>query len=140
MFFSADSTNFSASTQHTHRIARRWESMESYAGLIFLVVLILTKGAEVFVGRFDVKTFIFQYIGIPVYLLCIFGYKLMKKSHRVRLGEADMITDVPEEIVAEERAPIEKARHPADGARCSALYWNQIYHMWLSWLFWLSFS
>ena len=96
----------------------------SYAGLIFLIVLILTKGAEVFVGKFDVKKFIVQYIGIPVYLLCIFGYKLMKKSHRVRMGEAGMITDVSQETAAEERARIEQAQQSADSVKGTASYWN----------------
>jgi len=103
--------------------------------LVFLIVLILTKGAEVFVGKFDVKTFIVQYIGIPVYLFCIFGYKLMKKSHRVRLGEADMITDVPQETVAEERARVEEAQQQRENAKGSVSYWNQVYRRYLSWLF-----
>ncbi|KAK1490115.1 amino acid permease [Colletotrichum cuscutae] len=65
-------------------------SWGSYAALGFLIVLTLTKGIEVFVGTFDYKNFIVQYIGIPVYLICIFGYKIFKKSHRVRAETADL--------------------------------------------------
>lgn len=84
-------------------------------------------GAEVFVGKFNLKTSIVQYIGIPVYLLCIFGYKLTLKTHRVRMGEADMITDVPQETVAEERARAEEAQLQTENAKCSASNWNQVY-------------
>jgi amino acid transporter len=107
----------------------------SYAALVFLVILILTKGAEVFVGKFDYGTFIVQYIGIPVYLLCIFGYKMIKKSRRVRNGEADLITDVPEETVAEERARFEQARRQKELSKGAASYLAKAYRKTLSWLF-----
>lgn len=82
----------------------------SYIALVFLVILILTKGIEVFVGTFDYTGFVVQYIGIPVYLILIFGYKLVKKSHRVHAKTVDLVTGVPVETVAEERATVEAAR------------------------------
>ncbi|KAH7070247.1 amino acid permease [Paraphoma chrysanthemicola] len=107
----------------------------SYVALIFLIVLILTKGAEVFVGRFDYRTFVVQYIGIPVYLICIFGYKLIMKTRRVKNGQADLITDVPQETVAEERARFEDIQRQREDSGGPGSIWAKIYRTSLSWLF-----
>jgi amino acid transporter len=55
----------------------------SSIALGFMTSLIAFKGAEVFVHGFDCKTFIVQYIGIPVYLVCIFGYKYVMRTRRI---------------------------------------------------------
>lgn len=107
----------------------------SYMALMFLVILILTKGAEVFVGKFDLPTFIVQYVGIPVYLVCIFGYKLVMKTHRVKNGQADLITDVPQETVAEERARFQEAQWQRENSEGPASVWVKVYRTGLSWLF-----
>ncbi|KAF4925749.1 Dicarboxylic amino acid permease [Colletotrichum viniferum] len=107
----------------------------SYIALGFLIVLALTKGIEVFVGTFDYKSFIVQYIGIPVYLICIFGYKIVKKSHRVRAKTADLVTGVPEETVAEERAAVEAARREKEAAAGKRGNIAKIYRNGFSWLF-----
>ncbi|KAF3070208.1 Dicarboxylic amino acid permease [Trichoderma lentiforme] len=106
----------------------------SFAALCFLVILTLTKGFQVFIGGFDYKSFIVQYIGIPVYLICIFGYKLVYKTKRVRSSLADLVTGVPTETLAEERSRVEaeKAQLQAGGkgSKVSILY-SKV----LSWLF-----
>ncbi|KAI8265746.1 Dicarboxylic amino acid permease [Colletotrichum sp. SAR 10_98] len=107
----------------------------SYIALGFLIILTLTKGIEVFVGAFDYKSFIVQYIGIPVYLICIFGYKIIKQSHRVRAKTADLVTGVPEETVAEERATVEAARREEETAAGKRGTIAKIYRNGLSWLF-----
>ncbi|KAK1720122.1 hypothetical protein CaCOL14_002144 [Colletotrichum acutatum] len=107
----------------------------SYAALGFLIVLTLTKGIEVFVGTFDYKNFIVQYIGIPVYLICIFGYKIFKKSHCVRAETADLVTGVPEETVAEERAVVEAERREKEVAMGKKSVFAKVYRKGFSWLF-----
>ncbi|KAJ0322255.1 hypothetical protein COL5a_008864 [Colletotrichum fioriniae] len=107
----------------------------SYAALGFLIVLTLTKGIEVFVGTFDYKNFIVQYIGIPVYLICIFGYKIFKKSHRVRAETADLVTGVPEETVAEERAAVEAERREKEVVMGKKSAFAKVYRKGFSWLF-----
>jgi amino acid transporter len=64
----------------------------SYFALFFCVLIALTKNFGVFTrspkyGDFDYKNFITGYLAIPVYLICIFGYKFIMKSHRVRPHE-----------------------------------------------------
>jgi amino acid transporter len=61
----------------------------SYFALFFCVLIALTKNFNVFTrspkyGNFDYKNFITGYLAIPVYLICIFGYKFSMKSRRVR--------------------------------------------------------
>ncbi|KAI8186722.1 Dicarboxylic amino acid permease [Colletotrichum sp. SAR 10_86] len=107
----------------------------SYIALGFLIVLTLTKGIEVFVGTFDYKSFIVQYIGIPVYLICIFGYKIVKKSHRVQAEAADLVTGVPEETVAEERAAVEAVRKEKEATSGKRGVFAKIYRKAFAWLF-----
>ncbi|KAF6817921.1 dicarboxylic amino acid permease [Colletotrichum plurivorum] len=107
----------------------------SYIALVFLVILTLTKGIEVFVGTFDYKSFIVQYIGIPVYLILIFGYKVIKKSQRVHAKTADLVTGVPEETVAEERAAVEAARREKETGMGRRSTLVKIYRKGFSWLF-----
>ncbi|KAL7955782.1 amino acid permease [Trichoderma compactum] len=106
----------------------------SFAALSFLVILTLTKGFQVFMEDFDYKTFVVQYIGIPVYLLCIFGYKLVYKTRRVRSSRADLLTGVPTETLAEERSRVEaekaQSRMGKKGSKVSIFY-SKV----LSWLF-----
>lgn len=106
----------------------------SFAALCFLVILTLTKGFQVFIGEFDYKSFVVQYIGIPVYLLCILGYKLVYKTKRVRSSQADLFTGVPTETLAEERSRVEaekaQSRMGEKGSKFSILY-SKV----LSWLF-----
>ncbi|KAK6206708.1 amino acid permease [Colletotrichum tabaci] len=107
----------------------------SYAALGFLIILTLTKGIEVFVGTFDYKNFIVQYIGIPVYLICIFGFKILKRSSRVHSATADLLTGVPLETVAEERAAFEAERREKEEASGNKGMLARIYRKGFAWLF-----
>ncbi|KZL80457.1 amino acid permease [Colletotrichum incanum] len=107
----------------------------SYIALGFLIILTLTKGIEVFVGTFDYKNFIVQYIGIPVYLICIFGFKILKKSHRVHSATADLVTGVPQETVAEEREVFEAERREKEVAAGKKGAFAKIYRKGFAWLF-----
>lgn len=80
---------------------REWGS---WAGLILLCILTITKGFEVFIHGFDYKNFIVQYIGIPVYLACLFGYKVFYNTQRVRATEVDLVTGVSIEPIEQTRA------------------------------------
>ncbi|OAX83777.1 hypothetical protein ACJ72_01861 [Emergomyces africanus] len=73
-------------------------SAGSYGALAFCILISFTKNFNVFVpnwdtyGRFDRKNFITSYLGIPVYLLLIFGYKYVTKCKGVIPEEADLWT------------------------------------------------
>ncbi|TID04500.1 Dicarboxylic amino acid permease [Colletotrichum higginsianum] len=107
----------------------------SYAALGFLIILTLTKGIEVFVGTFDYKNFIVQYIGIPVYLICIFGFKILKRTSRVHSATADLLTGVPLETVAEERAAFEAERREKEEASGNKGMLARVYRKGFAWLF-----
>ncbi|KLJ11986.1 hypothetical protein EMPG_09627 [Blastomyces silverae] len=70
----------------------------SYGALAFCILITLTKNFEVFVhspdtyGNFDYKNFITAYIGVPMYLILIFGYKFYTKTSGVKPHEADLWT------------------------------------------------
>lgn len=107
----------------------------SYIALGFLTVLIITKGAEIFVGdEFDYKTFILGYIGIPFYLALYLGYKFTMKTSYVRAAEADLVTGVPTITIAEEKARYEASQKEREEAKHHAKWVRKLYGL-VSWIF-----
>lgn len=86
----------------------------SVIALVFACLITIFNGWHTFVynptteTRFDWKKFIVCYIGLPIYVVMIIGYKLLMKSKGVRPGEADLfggkarIDAEEEEFLAEE--------------------------------------
>lgn len=108
----------------------------SYIALAFLSILILTKSFDVFVGKFDYQNFIVGYIGLPVYLILLFGYKFRFRTKRVKKHEADLFTGVPTTTYAEEKAQHEaEIEAQAEGKTGVARVISVIYRRCLSWLF-----
>ncbi|OJJ67374.1 hypothetical protein ASPBRDRAFT_200092 [Aspergillus brasiliensis CBS 101740] len=69
----------------------------SYVALVFCIIICLTKSYDCFThnkkwGNFDYKTFITAYLGIPLYLILIFGYKLVTRCKGISPYEADLFT------------------------------------------------
>lgn len=67
----------------------------SIVALVFACIITLFNGWADFVhdpvtGKFDWKNFIVHYIGVPIYLAMIFGYKFIMKTKGVRPEEADL--------------------------------------------------
>jgi len=91
----------------------------SIIALFFCCLIALTKNFSVFTysskyGKFDYQNFITGYLGIPVYLICIFGYKIFMKSKGVKPHEADFYTgkdviDREEEAFLAHKAEMEAA-------------------------------
>lgn len=108
----------------------------SYIGLFFCCLIALTKNFDVFTrnkqtyGDFDYKNFITGYLGIPIYLICIFGYKFFMKSKMVRPHEADFYTG-KDEIDREEEAFL---AHVAE-KKALGQHGNVFYRRFVSWLF-----
>ncbi|KAF1970616.1 hypothetical protein BU23DRAFT_473516 [Bimuria novae-zelandiae CBS 107.79] len=106
----------------------------SYFALFFCVVIALTKNFAVFTrgsyGNFDYKNFITGYLAIPIYLICIFGYKIFMKSHRVRPHEADFYTG-KDEIDREEEAFLAAKAARQSGDKDG----NWFYRTFVAWLF-----
>ncbi len=105
----------------------------SYGALVTCIIVGLTKNYDVFVGDFskNYKTFITAYLGIPVYLVLIFGHKLITKSKGYRPDQVDLFSG-KEAIDREEEAFLaeQEAKYGPNGKRGS---W--FYRTFLSWLF-----
>lgn len=102
----------------------------SWGSLFFSILVALTKNFNVFVGGFDVPNFITGYLGIPLYLMLILGYKLIMKPERVKASEADLWTGKErvdrEEEAWKAKAEAERGQPKTIGKRAYAL---------VSWLF-----
>lgn len=67
----------------------------SITALVFACVITIFNGWADFVhdpqtGKFDWKNFIVHYIGVPIYLCMIFGYKFIMKTEGVKPEDADL--------------------------------------------------
>ncbi|KAK6063352.1 amino acid permease [Seiridium cupressi] len=106
----------------------------SYLALFLCILIALTKNYDVFIGDFKANypTFITGYLGIPIYLILIFGHKIATKSKGVRPHECDFYTgkdviDREEEAFLAEQAA-KKAEKGENGG-------STFYRRWVSWLF-----
>jgi amino acid transporter len=108
----------------------------SYGALAFCILIAFTKSFNVFThspkyGNFDYKNFITAYLGIPLYLCLIFGYKLTHRGQpKVTPENADLWTG-KDEIDREEAAYL--ARKEAQAEKHSQSNW--FYQKFVSWLF-----
>jgi yeast amino acid transporter len=64
----------------------------SYGSLAFCCLIALTKNFTAFIGPFKTADFITGYLGIPLYLLLLFGYKFWYKTKTIRPEMADFYT------------------------------------------------
>jgi amino acid transporter len=107
----------------------------SYIALFFCVLIAITKNFDVFIhkpdtyGDFDYKNFITGYLGIPLYLIMIAGYKLIMKEPGVRPQDADFYSGKAE-IDAEEN---EFLAQQAQNKKKPKGGW--FYRTFVSWLF-----
>ncbi|KAI0413090.1 AAT family amino acid transporter [Xylaria grammica] len=63
----------------------------AYFALCFCVVVAFFNGFDAFFpGKFSAKTFVPPYIDVPIFLALFLGYKLVKKTKVVPLGEMDL--------------------------------------------------
>ncbi|KAI0841596.1 putative amino acid permease [Hypoxylon sp. FL0890] len=108
----------------------------SYGALFMCCLIALTKNYDVFVGDWNKKypTFITGYLGIPIYLVLIFGHKLWTKSKGVRPHECDFYTG--KDIIdreEEEFLAAKAAQRAANPKETKGLSW--FYRRYVSWLF-----
>ncbi|GMG20173.1 unnamed protein product [Ambrosiozyma monospora] len=64
----------------------------AWIALFICCLIAITKNFTVFIHGFEYKSFITGYIGIPIYLIAIFGWKIIKKTKTVKPEEADLVT------------------------------------------------
>lgn len=109
----------------------------SYGALALSILVAFTKSFAVFTrgsyGNFDYKNFITSYIGIPIYLMLIFGHKFWYKTHGVRPHEADFYTGKDVIDREEEEFLAMKAEKMASLKGKKGGSW--VYKHFVSWLF-----
>ena len=105
----------------------------SYVALFFCCLIALTKNYAVFVKTpkfFDYATFITGYLGIPLYLMLIFGHMFITKSRPVKAHEADFYTG-KEIIDREEEAFVEHEKQRV----ANSTGWEKFYDRYIAFLF-----
>lgn len=74
-----------------------------YFCLFVISLVIFFKGFTAFIGTFDYKSFITNYIGLPLFAILFLGWKIVKKTRFVSSTDMDLstgareISDVQEE-------------------------------------------
>jgi amino acid transporter len=63
----------------------------AYFALCFCVLVAFFNGFDAFFpGKFSAKTFVPPYIDVPIFLALFLGYKIVRKTRMVKLGEMDL--------------------------------------------------
>lgn len=105
----------------------------SYGALFFCCLIAVTKNFGVFIlgGKpFDYATFITAYLGIPLYLILIFGHIIFMRSRGYRPHEVDLYSG--KDIIDQEEAEfVERQAEKAATATGRAKFYNR----YVSWLF-----
>ncbi|KAI9809845.1 MAG: hypothetical protein M1825_000278 [Sarcosagium campestre] len=107
----------------------------SYGALAFCILIALFKNFDAFTyspdyGRFDYKNFITGYLGIPLYLMLIFGYKMWYREPGIRPETADLFTG--KQAIDDEEAEF-LANQAEKRAKTGRMGW--FYRTFVSWLF-----
>ncbi|KAK5126175.1 hypothetical protein LTR08_005014 [Meristemomyces frigidus] len=94
----------------------------SIIALAFCCLIALTKNFSVFIGGFDYKNFITGYLGIPLYLGMIGGYKVIMRTKEVKPLEADLFTGKAAIDADEQEWLVKAAEARANGTDGGKLY------------------
>ncbi|TVY37886.1 Dicarboxylic amino acid permease [Lachnellula subtilissima] len=113
----------------------------SYGALVFSCLIAFFKGFALFcykktaakgtTPKFDTRTFVTTYLAIPLYIIMIFGYKLIMKSQTVKPETADLYSGKAK-IDAEEQEYLAAEAAQAGGPESRA---QKIYRLTLGWAF-----
>ncbi|KAL9112340.1 MAG: hypothetical protein Q9227_003458 [Pyrenula ochraceoflavens] len=109
----------------------------SYGALFFACLIALTKNFNVFTrspktyGDFDTTNFVTGYLGIPLYLIMIFGYKLVMRPKRVTPLTADLYTG--KDIIDREEAEFVARKQESMKGHLRGRGW--FYRHFIGWLF-----
>lgn len=110
----------------------------SYIALFVCIIVAFTKNFPVFThnkkwGNFDYKTFITGYIGIPLYIIMIFGHMFIKKTWKgIKPEDVDFYSGKKQIDDEEERFLAQQAIDHANGTERGGKFYNR----YVSWLFW----
>jgi len=106
----------------------------SVCALVSCCLIAVFKNFNVFTrnpkyGVWDYKNFITGYLGIPLYLIMIFGYKLMHRGSGIRPEEVDLFAG-KEQIDREEEEFLRAQEERGEGKGL-----ERIYRRYIAWLF-----
>lgn len=68
----------------------------SYFAVVFTSVVVLFKGWNAFLFTFNWRTFVTNYIGLPIFFLILIGWKVWHRTKILAPTEVDLLTDVRE--------------------------------------------
>lgn len=68
----------------------------SYIAVVFTSIVVFFKGWNAFLFTFNWRTFVTNYIGLPIFFLILFGWKLWHRTKFIKPEEVDLLTDVRE--------------------------------------------
>jgi yeast amino acid transporter len=106
----------------------------SYIALFFTCLIALTKSFDVFIHTsttdFNYESFITGYLGIPLYLILLFGHMIWTKSRGVKAHEADFYSG--KEILDAEEAEFLEYQ-AVERAKSQGM--KKFYNRYIAWLF-----
>lgn len=83
----------------------------AYIALALTLIVIVFNGYKSFMPNFTVATFVTSYIGVVVYLVNIFSWKVCKGTKRIRGEEMDLVTGRRQHEEVETEKPKSFSKH-----------------------------
>lgn len=109
----------------------------TYAALFVCCLVALTKNYDVFVGgdfgKEKFKTFVTGYLGLPLYLILIFGHKFITKSRGIKPHEVDFFTG--KDVIDREEEAFLAWQAEAEEVSTKPKWLKWTYDKCLTWLF-----
>jgi len=104
----------------------------SIGALVMCCLIAVFKNFDVFTPKFNAKSFVTGYLGIPLYLIMIFGHKIIKKSPAVKPENADLFSG-KDRIDREEEEFLRQQEIKRQSGAVGGGQW--FYKTFISWLF-----
>ena len=98
----------------------------SIGALFMCCIIAIFKNFDVFTPKFNAKSFVTGYLGIPLYLIMIFGYKILMKNPGIKPLEADLFSG--KDKIDREEEEFLRQQGPNDEG-------SWFYRTFVSWLF-----
>ncbi|VVT46381.1 uncharacterized protein SAPINGB_P001185 [Magnusiomyces paraingens] len=105
----------------------------SWVALVFCCMIALLKNFTAFIFDFDSVSFVTGYVGIPIFIITFWVYKLVKKTHRVGALEIDYECMEKRKVDEEEKLFLEAEKRRLEEFPPSV--WEKIYNNSLGYLF-----
>jgi amino acid transporter len=99
---------YSTTRADDHSYYNRWQPWPAYWVIFWSFLILIFSGWEVFTkGHWSASNFVIDYITIPVFIVLVAGFIIVKRPRMLKIDELDMFSNIPsdEDVTYDEPPP-----------------------------------